>query len=557
MNKKRYIITAALPYANGSLHIGHLCGVYIPADIFTRYLRLTNKKVIFISGSDEHGAPIQIKANKNNKSPKQIIDLYHKMIKKEFKKFDISFDYYYRTSNKLHHKISINFFEKLKYNKTIKQQESYQYYDKKNKEFLADRYVIGKCSFCNNDKAYGDQCEKCGSSINPNDLINPKSSINGNKIILKKTKNWYLLINKYQNFITKWIKNKKWKNNTLSQIKAWLKQGLKSRAITRDINWGIPINNEINKVLYVWFEAPIGYISATIAWAKKYKKNWKKFWQNNNTLLINFIGKDNIVFHGIIFPIILKSYQSNYILPYNIPANEFLNLENKKISTSKNWAVWIKDFIKYFPNQEDELRYYLISITPENKDSNFTWINFQNSINNELISILGNFINRTIHLCKKYKYDNVKKEYQIHEKYNYILNKIYEKEKKIKKLIKTYNFRKSLKNFMDISRIGNKFVSKTEPWKINDKQKIKAILNICIKIIELIIKLSYIFLPNTYHKLIKLFNINPNNILIKNNKNNIITNLKINNNGIILFKKITNKSIQIQLNKLKKLNKSL
>jgi methionyl-tRNA synthetase len=557
MCKKKYIITAALPYANGPIHIGHMSGVYIPADIFVRYLRTKQKQVIFICGSDEYGAPIKIKAWQKNITPISIVNKYHKMIKDHFKLFNISFDNYSRTSKIIHHKTARKFFKNLVNKYMIKEIATHQYYDEKIKEFLADRYIIGTCKNCNYKYAYGDLCEKCGSYINPEELINPKSVITNNKIILKKTNNWFLLINKYQSFITTWIENKKniLKNNVYSQTKSWLHEPLQPRAITRDMDWGIPLSNTIsNKVLYVWFEAPIGYISSTKEWAIKNKKDWKLFWKNPETSLIQFIGKDNIVFHCIIFPIMLAAYNNNYILPENIIANSFLNLEGNKISTSQKWAVWLHEFIKDFPNQEDELRYYLTVIMPEKKDSNFKWQEFKNKINNELIAILGNFINRVITLCHKYLNSTFPIIINTLKKYNTTLNKIDEISNNIETLISKYEFRQAIKSFIKLSRIGNKFLSEEQPWNINNENNIQAIIFISIQIIIKITKYSYIFLPNTYTKLIKIFNINTKNIFTKKSNNLFYSNKIIHQH--LLFKKITNKSIQIQIRKLNKLHKS-
>ena len=404
--KKRYTITAALPYANGPIHIGHLAGAYIPADIYSRYLRLLERDIIFICGSDEHGAAIPIRAKIEGSTPKKIVDKYHKSIKKSFENFDISFDNYSRTSSKIHHKTASIFFKDLLDKGNFIEKETEQLYDEKENQFLADRFVTGFCPKCKSDEAYGDQCESCGSALNATDLLNPKSKLSGNKPILKKTKHWFLPLNNFENFLNDWfLKEKKsdWKTNVFGQVKSWISEGLKPRAITRDLDWGIPVplKNAMGKVLYVWFDAPIGYISSTIEWAEINKKDWKPYWQNSETELVHFIGKDNIVFHCIIFPSILYA-SKKYILPTNVPANEFLNLEGQKISTSKNWAIWIDDYMEDFPEMQDTLRYVLTANAPENKDNDFTWKDFQAKNNNELVAIFGNFINRVAILTEKY-----------------------------------------------------------------------------------------------------------------------------------------------------------
>ena len=403
---KTYTITAALPYTNGPIHIGHLAGVYIPADIYARFLRMTGNDVIYICGSDEHGVPITIKAKNENKSPQEIVDRYHQNIKKSFFEFGISFDNYSRTSSKIHHQTATDFFLKLFENGSFEEITSEQFYDEEEGQFLADRFIIGTCPKCSFDESYGDQCEKCGTSHNSSDLINPRSSISGNKPSLKSTNHWYLKLDEFQGFLERWIlkENKDyWKSNVYGQCKSWLDDGLKPRAVTRDLDWGVPVpvKGADGKVLYVWFDAPIGYISSTIEWAHENKKDWKKYWKDDKTQLIHFIGKDNIVFHCIIFPSMLKAH-GDFIVPKNVPANEFLNLEGSKISTSKNWAVWLPEYLKDFPDKQDVLRYVLTINAPENKDNDFTWKDFQNRNNGELVSILGNFINRVVVLTKKY-----------------------------------------------------------------------------------------------------------------------------------------------------------
>ena len=444
-NKETFTITAALPYANGPIHIGHLAGVYIPADIFARYKRLTNNDVAFICGSDEHGVAISLASKKASISPKELIDKYDKMIKNSFDEFGILFDNYSRTSNKIHHETSINFFENLKEKNLFSLIKSEQFFDVNENQFLADRYVEGECPKCGFLEAYGDQCESCGSSLNATDLINPKSKLSGNTPVMKKTKHWFLPLNNFDSFLKKWFieENKeKWKTNVFGQVKSWINEGLKPRAITRDLDWGIPVplKEAENKVLYVWFDAPIGYISATKEWALANNKDWEPYWKNSDTQLVHFIGKDNIVFHCIIFPSILKASEK-FILPANVPANEFLNLEGKKISTSKNWAIWLHEYLIDFPNMQDTLRYTLTSNAPENKDNDFTWKDFQAKNNNELVAIFGNFINRVVVLTHKYFEGKNPKLDLSNEVDKKILNEIYSFPKKIGDLIEKYKIK--------------------------------------------------------------------------------------------------------------------
>ncbi len=555
--KKRYTITAALPYANGPIHIGHLAGAYIPADIYSRYLRLMEKDIVFICGSDEHGAAISIRAKKEGVSPQKIIDKYHFMIKKSFLDFGISFDNYSRTSSKIHHQTASNFFIDL-YDKNIFiEKETEQLYDAKENQFLADRYVEGECPKCNFKEAYGDQCENCGSTLNATDLINPKSKLSGNKPSLKKTKHWFLPLNNFENFLKKWfLKEKKsdWKTNVYGQVKSWISEGLKPRAITRDIDWGIPvpIKDAIGKVLYVWFDAPIGYISSTIEWAEKEKVDWKPYWQDPNTELVHFIGKDNIVFHCVIFPSILKASEK-YILPSNVPANEFLNLEGEKFSTSKNWAIWLDDYMKDFPEMEDTLRYVLTANAPENKDNDFTWKDFQAKNNNELVAIFGNFINRVAVLTEKY-YDGLTPQISdFNKEEQNLLDEIYSYPKKIGKSLEKFKFREAVNKMIDLARIGNKYLADKEPWKIiktPNAEKVKTIMNISIQICGILTLVCEPFLPNTSNKLKEQFNIintNWNSI----NKNNPIISTKIKKSSLI-FRKIEDEEIDFQLQKLQK-----
>ncbi|MBC8303521.1 MAG: methionine--tRNA ligase [Pelagibacterales bacterium] len=555
--KKRYTITAALPYANGPIHIGHLAGAYIPADIYSRYLRLMEKDIVFICGSDEHGAAISIRAKKEGVSPQKIIDKYHSMIKKSFLDFGISFDNYSRTSSKIHHQTASNFFIDL-YDKNIFiEKETEQLYDAKENQFLADRYVEGECPKCNFKEAYGDQCENCGSTLNATDLINPKSKLSGNKPSLKKTKHWFLPLNNFENFLKKWfLKEKKsdWKTNVYGQVKSWISEGLKPRAITRDIDWGIPvpIKDAIGKVLYVWFDAPIGYISSTIEWAEKEKVDWKPYWQDSNTELVHFIGKDNIVFHCVIFPSILKASEK-YILPSNVPANEFLNLEGEKFSTSKNWAIWLDDYMKDFPEMEDTLRYVLTANAPENKDNDFTWKDFQAKNNNELVAIFGNFINRVAVLTEKY-YDGLSPQISdFNKEEQNLLDEVYSYPKKIGKSLEKFKFREAVNKMIDLARIGNKYLADKEPWKIiktPNAEKVKTIMNISIQICGILTLVCEPFLPNTSNKLKEQFNIintNWNSI----NKNNPVISTKIKKSSLI-FRKIEDEEIDFQLQKLQK-----
>ena len=553
--KKRYTITAALPYANGPIHIGHLAGAYIPADIYSRFLRLKGKDIVFVCGSDEHGAAIPIRAKKEGISPQKIIDKYHTIIKKSFEDFGISFDNYSRTSSKIHHKIASEFFNDLNNKKIFLEKESEQLYDEKEKQFLADRYVEGECPKCNFEGAYGDQCESCGSSLNPTDLINPKSKLSGNKPSLKKTKHWFLPLNKFDNFLKEWfLKEKKenWKINVFGQVKSWINEGLKPRAITRDLDWGIPvpIKEAIGKVLYVWFDAPIGYISSTIEWAEKEKVDWKPYWQDPNTELVHFIGKDNIVFHCIIFPSILKASEK-YILPSNVPANEFLNLEGKKISTSKNWAIWLHEYMKDFPELQDTLRYVLTANAPENKDNDFTWKDFQAKNNNELVAIFGNFINRVVVLTQKYYKGNTPSAETFTEKENDLLDKVYSYPEKIGNSIEKFKFREAINTMIDLARIGNKYLADEEPWKViktDDSEKVKNIMNISIQICGILSMVCEPFLPNTSVKLKKQFNLKNTN-WDSINKNRPVTSEKIEKSNLI-FRKIEDEEIELQLEKL-------
>ena len=548
-----------MPYTNGPIHIGHLAGVYIPADIFVRYHREKKNDVLFICGSDEHGVAITIKAKKEKTTPREIIDKYHKIIKESFTKLGISFDNYSRTSKKIHHETASEFFKSLYDQNKLIEKTSDQLYDNEEKQFLADRYVTGECPKCYNKNAYGDQCEKCGSTLSPEELINPKSTISGSKPIIKKTKHWFLPLDRYEKFITSWIEKKdkvKWKSNVIGQVKSWVENGLQPRAITRDLKWGIPVplNGVKDKVLYVWFDAPIGYISSTKEWAKLNNKDWKPYWLDENTELIHFIGKDNIVFHCIIFPIILKE-MGNYILPKNVPANEFLNLEGEKISTSKNWAVWLPEFLKDFKNDTDILRYVLISNMPETKDSDFSWKDFQSKNNNELVSILGNFINRVFVLINKNYEGNIPKMHLLTSYDKNIISKIKTFPVIIGNLIENYKFREALKEMMNISRIGNKYLADEEPWKLfaSNPMRASTIMFISIQITCLISVLSRPFIPNFSMKLSNMLNFkfNLNWDLLSDKYPYLKNGHKINKSELI-FKKIEDSFINEQIEKLKK-----
>ncbi len=561
---KTFTITAALPYTNGPIHIGHLAGVYIPADIYARFLRIKGHDVAFICGSDEHGVPITLKAKKENSTPQKIVDRYHKIIKDSFDEFGISFDNYSRTSNKIHHKVASDFFIKLNDKNCFEEKETDQYYDSKENQFLADRFIIGTCPKCGHSEAYGDQCEKCGASLNSADLINPRSAISGNKPDLKKTKHWYLKLDKFQDFLKDWIlsQNKdSWKSNVIGQCKSWLDEGLKPRAVTRDLDWGVPvpISNAEGKVLYVWFDAPIGYISSTIEWAEKNKINWEKFWKDPKTELVHFIGKDNIVFHCIIFPSMLKAH-GEFILPKNVPANEFLNLEGSKISTSKNWAVWLPDFLKDFPNQQDVLRYVLTINAPENKDNDFTWNDFQLRNNSELVAILGNFINRVTVLTKKYYDYNIPAAENIQDSDLNLLNDIKLNIIEIEKLIMNFKFREACFEFMKIARSGNKYLADQEPWKLikSDPLRVKTIMFVALQISAIISIISEPFIPNTSKKIKRILNHENHDILwnwdqLNKQKFLIKSGIKI-NEPELLFSRIEDHQIENQLEKLKSKN---
>lgn len=550
-NSNRYTLTAALPYANGPIHIGHLAGVYIPSDIYARYLRRKGMDVAFIGGSDEHGIPITIRAKKENTTPQAIVDKYHELIKDTLEKFGVSFDFYSRTSNPKHHEVSSDFFLNLYNNGKFIEEVSEQFYDEEAKEFLADRYIMGECPKCGNPNAYGDQCESCGSTLSPTELINPRSSLSGNSPILKETKNWYLPLNEYEDFLKEWIleghKND-WKSNVYGQVKSWIDDGLKPRAMTRDLNWGVkvPLPDAEGKVLYVWFDAPIGYITSTIEWAEANGKDWKDYWQNPDTNLIHFIGKDNIVFHCIIFPAMLKAH-GDYILPTNVPANEFMNLEDDKISTSRNWAVWGNEYLDEFPGQEDVLRYVLTANLPENKDNNFTWKDFQTKNNSELVGIFGNFINRVMVLTHKY-YDGVipAKTVEFEE-----LNQLKDFAKNIGTYLDKFEYRNALTEYMNLARLGNQFLQSQEPWKKQDNpEEVQGIMYAAAQIAGMLAQLGEPFMPFTSDKLFKMLNISPLDWNELENTNEILPEGHQLNESELIFSKIEDETIEFQINKL-------
>ena len=558
---KRFTVTAALPYANGPIHIGHLAGVYIPADIFSRYQRLINNDVAFICGSDEHGVAISLQARKESITPKELIDRYDKLIRDSFEKFGISFDNYSRTSREIHHKNSIELFNVLNEKDLFSFKTTKQYYDKEAKQFLADRYIIGICPICDAVDAYGDQCENCGSTLSTDELKNPKSTISNSKPILKDTKHWYINLNEFEDFITDWITKEHkddWKPNVTGQVKSWLDNGLKPRAVTRDLDWGIPIDAEgvEGKVLYVWFEAPIGYISSTKEWAEKNKKDWSKYWKDENTKLVHFIGKDNIVFHCIIFPIILKML-GDYILPFNVPANEFLNLEGSKISTSRNWAVWLHEYLEDFPNMQDVLRYVLTVNAPETKDNDFTWKEFQMRNNSELVAIYGNFVNRVLTLIIKYYNGIVPNPDSLDNSNKKIIEQVKGFPKSIGKSLDEFKFREAIKSLMNLARIGNKYLADSEPWKLqkSNPEKVKEILYVGYIIICYLSILSEPFLPNTAKKLKSQLNLdeikNWNDLDYLNNKIDFSSNIE---SKEVLFRKIEDDEIIRQVEKLKKMS---
>ena len=552
---KRKMITAALPYANGPVHIGHLAGVYIPADVYARFQRSTGQEVAFICGSDEHGIPITIRAKKEGITPQDVVDKYHEIIKKSFADLGISFDEYSRTTSKKHYEVSQEFFLNL-YNKGKFEEEiSEQFFDEQAGEFLADRYIVGTCPKCSNENAYGDQCEKCGSTLSPTELINPKSMLSGNTPVLKETKNWYLPLNEYENFLNEWIikgHQDDWKPNVYGQVKSWLNDGLKPRAMTRDLNWGVPVPlpNAEGKVLYVWFDAPIGYISFTQEWAEKNGKNWKDFWQNEETDLIHFIGKDNIVFHCIIFPSMMKAH-GDYIMPKNVPAFEFLNLENDKISTSRNWAVWAHEYVEDFPDQQDALRYALLSSAPETKDNNFTWKDFQTKNNSELVGIFGNFINRVTVLTQKYYNGIVPQPNEFEQVDKDLYHEMQQIPEKIGKNLDEFRFRDALTEMMNLARLGNKYLADEEPWKVikDNPERVKTQIFCALQVAGALAYLCEPFLPFTSQKMKSGLNLGNKNWYEVLNTPPIPTGHQINEMPL-LFSKIEDSVIEAQIKKL-------
>ena len=556
-NKETFTITAALPYANGPIHIGHLAGVYIPADIYARYKRLTDNEVAFICGSDEHGVAISLASKKASISPKELIDKYDNIIKTSFEEFGISFDNYSRTSKKIHHETSLELFNTLKEKDLFSLQKSKQFYDTKENQFLADRYISGDCPICNAKDAYGDQCEKCGSTLSPEELKNPKSTISDSSPILKETKHYYIKLNEFEEFLRNWItvENKDtWKANVTGQVKSWLDSGLKPRAVTRDLDWGIPVqvDGEEGKVLYVWFEAPIGYISSTKEWAKKNNKNWEDYWKNPETNLIHFIGKDNIVFHCIIFPIMLKMF-GDFILPKNVPANEFLNLEGDKISTSRNWAVWLHEYLIDFPNMQDVLRYVLTSTCPETKDNDFTWKEFQTRNNSELVAIYGNYTNRVLSLIDKYYEGKIPNPDNLNDNDTKILSEVISEKNDIESNLNQFKFREALKSLINIARIGNKYLADTEPWKIKKEnpERVEQILKTSFEIVSYLAVLSEPFIPFTSEKLKKMIGVNKSEWSNLDNLGDEIDFSFTITNKEMLFRRIEDAEIEFQISKLK------
>ena len=563
LTAKRYTITAALPYTNGPIHIGHLAGVYVPADIYSRYLRAQKKDVAFICGSDEHGVAISIRAKKEGVSPKEIIDKYDGMIRKSFDQLGISFDNYSRTSAPIHHETASDIFSKMQAAGQFVEEVTEQLYDPEAKQYLADRFVTGTCPKCNHTEAYGDQCEQCGSSLNATELINPKSTLSGAEPILKETKHWFLPLDQYEDFMKEWViegHKDDWKPNVYGQVKSWVDEGLRPRAVTRDLDWGIPVPVEgaDGKVLYVWFDAPIGYISSTKEWAAKNKKDWEPYWKDKGTSLVHFIGKDNIVFHCIIFPCILKA-AGDYILPENVPANEFLNLEGNKISTSKNWAVWLHEYLEEFPGQEDVLRYVLTANAPETKDNDFTWKDFQARNNNELVAIFGNFINRVSVLTQKYYDGSVPARKNQTPEDKEALDKMKAFPAVIGESIERFRFREASQELMNLARLGNKYLADQEPWKLIkvDPERVETIMNIALQIAATLATVSEPFLPHSAQKLRAILNItNPTEWNAIATTENLLVAGHLIGSQELLFAKVEDSNIQAQLDKLEATKKN-
>ena len=557
MSKNRYTITAALPYTNGPIHIGHLAGVYVPADIYARYLRMKGEDVFFVCGSDEHGVAISIRAKREGKSPKELIDHYHNMIKSSFDDFGISFDHYGRTSDPIHHQTASDFFKTLHDKGDFIEETTEQLYDEEAKQFLADRFVVGTCPHCGHEEAYGDQCESCGRSLNATDLINPTSTLSGSVPVTKATKHWFLPLDRYQTFLEDWILKghaDDWKPNVYGQVKSWLDDGLKARAVTRDLDWGIPVPvpGGENKVLYVWFDAPIGYISATKEWAEKNNKDWEPYWKDQNTKLIHFIGKDNIVFHCIIFPAMLHA-EGSYVLPTNVPANEFLNLEGQKLSTSKNWAVWLHEFLEDFSGKQDVLRYVLTANAPENKDNDFTWRDFQARNDNELVAIYGNFINRIVVLTHKY-YDGVvpapNTNTQVDKE---TLTELHALPTQIAAAVEGYRFREASQLLLKIARLGNKYLADEEPWKQQktDPDRVRTIMYNGLQIAAVLAIASTPFLPQTADKLKQILGLPLESKWDDLAQTEFVSTGTVLAPSELLFSKVEDDDIQVQLDKLK------
>ena len=554
---KRTLVTAALPYANGGVHIGHLAGVYVPSDIYVRYLRLKGEPVLFICGSDEHGVPVTMRARKEGCTPQDVVDRYHHLIKKSFEDFGISFDAFGRTSSETHHRVASEFFRHLYDKGVFLEKESEQYYDEEAKTFLADRYIMGECPHCHAEGAYGDQCEKCGSALSPTELINPHSTVSGSKPVMKKTKHWYLPLDQDQPWLEQWILNehKEWRPNVYGQCKSWLDTGLQPRAVSRDLDWGIPVPVEgaEGKVLYVWFDAPIGYISNTIDIRPD---DWQLWWKDDSTRLVHFIGKDNIVFHCIVFPSMLKG-EGSYILPDNVPANEFLNLEDKKISTSRNWAVWLHEYNEEFPGKQDVLRYVLTANAPETKDNNFTWKDFQARNNNELVAVYGNFVNRALQLTKKYYQGVVPACGELTDYDQKTIAEFFDVKNRVEHLLDTFHVRDAQKEAMDLARIGNKYLAESEPWAVikTDPERVKTIINLSLQLVANLSIAFEPFLPFSSRQLRGMIGLNEC-VWADLGRTDILEAGKQLGEPVLLFEKIEDAVVEAQVQKLKDTEKA-
>ncbi|MGP1447186.1 MAG: methionine--tRNA ligase [Candidatus Limimorpha sp.] len=552
---KRYLVTTALPYANGPVHIGHLAGVYIPADTYVRYLRMKGAEVLFVGGSDEHGVPITIKAEKEGCTPQDIVDRYHELIKKSFEELGISYNIYSRTTSKMHAATASEFFQKLYNEGKFIERESEQYFDPERQKFLSDRYIVGTCPKCGAEGAYGDQCEKCGSSLSPDELINPHSQLSGAALVKKMTKHWYLPLDQYEPWLHEWILegHKEWKTNVYGQVKSWLAAGLQPRAVTRDLDWGVPvpIKGAEGKVLYVWFDAPIGYISNTKELCEKTGDNWERWWKDSDTKMVHFIGKDNIVFHCIIFPCMLKAYGDGYIVPENVPANEFLNLENDKISTSRNWAVWLHEYLQEFSGKQDVLRYVLTANAPETKDNNFTWKDYQDRNNNELLSIFGNFVNRTIVLTHKYYNGVVPALENLTEADQAVVKEMNAFPEQVGTSIETYRFREALSELMNLARLGNRYLTENEPWKVfkTDPERVKTVMALSLQIVAKLAILAEPFLPFSVQKLQAMIGLT-NNSWDTTKETVLLPSGHVIGQAELLFEKVEDSVVESQLKKL-------